>query len=299
MLSLFVIIFILALTKTFRHDSSMVEKITRRASLKSLTSKHKLRNIPNVLVIGVQKAGTTYLGKLLHSQDEIYSYLGEAHYFRERENTLEGYSKRLRSYNSYRQYHTNPEIIHKPIIVEKTPNYILKMKKIVSTMSNNTKYVVTLRNPIDRAYSNYKMNQRAFKYKTTNPNTTLRQWAKEISSFEDFIENFQPNGAVNPIKRGHYALQLEEWFSTVPADKILILIYENFYKYDWSILGSFLGMKKPFKVEPKPNPPKSYKNDIKKETYERLERELKPHNKRLCVLLRKYGYKCPAWAIYD
>ena len=83
------------------------------------------------------------------------------------------------------------------------------------------------------------------------------------------------------------------------TDKILILIYENFYKYDWSILGSFLGMKKPFKVEPRPNPPTSYKNDIKKETYERLEREIKPHNKRLCVLLRKYGYKCPAWAIYD
>ena len=78
----------------------MVEKIIRRASLKSLTSKHKLRNIPNVLIIGVQKAGTTYLGKLLHSQDEIYSYIGEANYFKH-QHTLEEYSKYLRNYTSF------------------------------------------------------------------------------------------------------------------------------------------------------------------------------------------------------
>ena len=59
-------------------------------------------NIPNVLIIGVQKAGTTLLSRWMHKQDEIYSYPMEARYFDKYSDnyTLQGYSNHLRNFSN-------------------------------------------------------------------------------------------------------------------------------------------------------------------------------------------------------
>ena len=248
-------------------------------------------NIPNVLILGVQKAGTTFLSRLLRKQDEMYSYPSEAHYFDHCSDTctLQGYSNLLRNFSTPFGHQTyNPEVIDSPIIVEKTPEYIHLPKRIVPVMPNDTKYIVALRNPIDRTYSQYKMKRR--KYGVGDE----RHRVMQLRTFEEALMD-HPTRPFRLVSRGLYGNLLEKWYSMVPAENILVLFYEDFQSYDWTKLANFLGMKKPISV-PKIRAPTSYADVIRKETYKKLIHRFKNSNQKLCNVLRTHNYTCPKWA---
>ena len=140
----------------------------------------QLKNLPNVLIIGAQKSGTTFLKRKLSEYEETYVYKGEAHYFDKiKTPTRHEYSNHLLHYRDFNGIYNNPEIINKKIIIEKTPEYLYYPEQIVDNMPANTKYIVTLRNPIDRAYSHYKMLRR---------NIPTHKWKEyNILSFEEAL----------------------------------------------------------------------------------------------------------------
>ena len=285
------IIFLFALNKIIFYKT---QNDLHSLQSKSSTHNDMLRvpeNIPNVLVIGAQKSGTSYLRRMFSSHARIKVYPEEQHYFddiinnkfnRNPYNTnLKDYSVQLAKQGNFsRKTH---------ILVEKTPEYMFFPEEIVYTMPKDTKYIVLLRDPINRMYSAYKQ--------------LIRQ--KKIPESEDLNyvlthpTKFQ-QGDCNPynlLRRGRYEILLSRWLIQVDPKNILVIFTEDLMDIDYDLtrLTRFLGIEQPFISRPEIKY-HEYHHLIRNETLKKLRRYYSLHNKALCKLLNMYQYKCPTWA---
>ena len=107
--------------------------------------------LPNFLCIGAQKGGTTTLFNILKEHPDIYiSEFKEPHYF----DLDDNYSRGLQWYkDEYFNKYNNEKMIG-----AFTPTYMASSeapKRILQDLGENVKLIFLLRNPIDRAYSQY------------------------------------------------------------------------------------------------------------------------------------------------
>ena len=185
---------------------------------------------PTFLLIGTQKGGTTSLYSYLASHPQVSaSIIHEIHYFSFNYNCGERW---------YRAHFLPPWWLRSRglQVGEASTSYLFIpwVPARVAAFAPDLKLIVMLRNPVDRAYSHYKM--------------SVRQ-GRETLSFEKAIalesERLQrERGLFGPDKafaqgtshrvhsyllRGHYAEQLERWFAHFPHQQILILESEKFF----------------------------------------------------------------------
>ncbi|MGM0598085.1 MAG: sulfotransferase, partial [Myxococcota bacterium] len=116
--------------------------------------------LPNFLIVGVMKAGTTTLADYLNAHTSLKISHDEIHFF-DRDNNykkgLKWYSKKLQGFSYYLPQSlkiSNPEQIYQG---EKTPTYSYKKncaKRIKETLPR-VKIIWIFRDPASRAYSNY------------------------------------------------------------------------------------------------------------------------------------------------
>lgn len=111
--------------------------------------------LPNFLIIGAQKAGTSWLAYQLEKHPEVYLPKKEIHYFDKEFN----YAKGLDWYKSHFD-----SVTTETAIGEKTPEYLWANgagwedhlsnvhKNLFETLPN-ARLIITLRNPVDRAIS--------------------------------------------------------------------------------------------------------------------------------------------------
>lgn len=175
--------------------------------------------LPDFLIIGSQKCGTTYLyTNLLQQHPYIQgSFEPEVHFFNTRD--LQGGEKAYREHFPPREY--------AKIVGEKSPNYLYfpGTAEKVHKMVPNAKLIVLLRNPVDRAYSHYHHSRRL---------------NREPLSFENALEKESERIAVDPETvafrafsynaKGRYANQLDEWLRFFDREQLLILKSENMYE---------------------------------------------------------------------
>lgn len=105
----------------------------------------------NFLCIETQKAGTTLLYEILRLHPEIFLPHDRRHFF----DLDEHYNKGI---EWYKQFFQNSE--HYKIIGTITPVYLFfeyVTERIKDTLDTDIKFLIILRNPIDRAYSHYWM----------------------------------------------------------------------------------------------------------------------------------------------
>lgn len=192
-------------------------------------------NKPNFLCIGAQKSGTTLLYELLREHPEIYiPEQKELHFFDIDDNYKKGISWYLQFFKSS---------INQKAIGSITPSYIYfdyVPERIQAELGNNIKFIVILRNPIDRAYSHYWM---SFKrgYETLSFEKAIMMEHARIRKGYFEKNNF------SYISRGFYSEQLERYYRFFPKENFKILIFERFIKqidqYIYEILD-FLGVEK-------------------------------------------------------
>jgi hypothetical protein len=109
--------------------------------------------VPDFLIIGVQKAGTSAASRNLNRHPQIYLPQKELHFFDNVLNVRRGlnwYSQKLLAEN-YKQ---------KPLVGEKTPHYVFSqtgMEHIHKLLPSNIKLILLIREPIQRAYSSFRM----------------------------------------------------------------------------------------------------------------------------------------------
>ncbi len=111
--------------------------------------------LPGFLCVGAAKSGTTSLHEILSAHPDIYlPERKEIHFFENDEN----YSKGLKWYEQYFLAYKNEKITG-----EITADYMFYdyvPKRIATALGNQVKLIYMLRDPVDRAYSEYLFNVR-------------------------------------------------------------------------------------------------------------------------------------------
>jgi Sulfotransferase domain len=160
------------------------------------------RPLPTFLGIGAPKAGTTWLTELLMSHPDVAMspHRKEIHYF-----DLH-FDKGLDWYQHF--FEIDPG--HPPIAIgEFTPHYLYTaaVPARVRTMPSIDRFVLVLRNPVDRAFSHYR-----FRLRQDNDRAT----------FEEFV-------AANPtaVDWGRYGRYLVPWFDEFTPEQLLVLVFEQ------------------------------------------------------------------------
>ncbi|HHP7231872.1 MAG TPA: sulfotransferase, partial [Xenococcaceae cyanobacterium] len=122
--------------------------------------------LPTFLIVGVQKAGTTSIYNYLQEHPQVYmSPVKETNFLeRDWEKTLAENSQlknRIATFEDYCQLFT--AVKDEIAIGEASPNYIFHYESSASRIQKYTpdaQLIVVLRNPTERAYSDYLMHLR-------------------------------------------------------------------------------------------------------------------------------------------
>ena len=151
--------------------------------------------LPNFLVIGSQKAGTTSIYHVLKAHPQIFQpERKEINYFFHEEEYAKGE-------NWYRQYFENiPEGVK--ALGEATPGYIVhpEAPARIHRLLPDAKLILTVRHPVNRAYSQYWDNRRSL---------------SEYRSFEEVVEialeaNYAP-GRLGYFSRSTYIQYIQRF----------------------------------------------------------------------------------------
>lgn len=157
--------------------------------------------LPDFLVIGAEKSGTTWLKHVLREHPEIFvPSEKELHFFDRDENFDSGLEW-------YSAFFSKSDKIHRGEI---TPAYLASAEKVaprIATQFPFMRLIAIIRNPVERAWSNYQMNKADGKVDI------------------DFSECIGANHPI--ITKGHYAEQLSVYFDHFPKDQMLILNYDD------------------------------------------------------------------------
>lgn len=159
--------------------------------------------LPDFLVIGAQRAGTTWLDIMLRSHGEIRMARNrkEVHFFDEH------YDKGVDWYRSFFEPADGESAASR--VGETTPHYLYdpRVPERVAELLPDCRLVAILRNPIDRAYSQY------------GHNVKSKGWT---IGFEEAIER-EPQ----LLDRGRYMDQLQRFLRLFRRDQLLVCIFEE------------------------------------------------------------------------
>ena len=158
--------------------------------------------LPTFLGIGAPRSGTTWLHELLKSHPEVYvPQRKEVRFFElYYDRGLQWYEDIFPSYPEERGYKAIGEFSPGYLYYPNCPERIAK----VSSISH---LILILRNPIDRAYSDYGLRVR------------YRDFA---GPFEDFLP-IEPE----VVEMGHYSVKIKDYLQHFGMDQLLVLIFEN------------------------------------------------------------------------
>jgi len=157
---------------------------------------------PSFLGIGAQRAGTTWLDRLLRSHPEVFlpKARKELHYFDEHYD---------RGPTWYESFFEGPEAAAARAVGEITPRYLFEPEapRRIARDLPDARLLAVLRHPVDRAYSQYAL--------------TVRDQAYS-GGFDEFLAE-RPEA----IERGLYHRQLSRYLEHVPRERLLVLVLEQ------------------------------------------------------------------------
>jgi hypothetical protein len=246
---------------------------------------HENRALPDFMIIGTQKGGTTSLYKYLTKHPNIKSnyVVKELSFFDE-------YYSRGKIW-----YRSNfPKRKKGKLYFEGTTHYLYNplVPKRVKQMLPNVKVIALLRDPIDRAYSGYKHQLRAGR-ETLNFENAIQAESERLNGEKEKLLSDPSYISYNYnhfsyVERGKYADQINNWLEHFSKEQMLVLSSEDFFKNTDNSLKQiydFLGVeyiKTP--IEKKHNTG-NYKDTMSKEMREKLKLIFKPYNVKLQKLL--------------
>ncbi len=180
------------------------------------------RSLPNFLGIGAQRSGTSWLYFLLKSHPEIFvpPHVKEVHFFdRHYDRGLHWYESFFSSEGVKGSHKARGEI---------SPNYLFDeaVPARVREHLPHAKFIVLLRNPVNRAYSTFR-------------NVHFKGLTK-TESFAHFVQD-----TPSVFMRGMYAAQIRRWLDHFPRDRFLVLIFEEIFRDPVEAtqsIASFLGV---------------------------------------------------------
>ena len=241
------------------------------------------RTLPSFLVIGAKRSGSTSLYHLIAAHPGVRGCLAQkgTHFFDVRYE---------RGWEWYRAQFPR----HRPGVItgEASPYYMfhpLVPDRIAQSLPD-VKLVAILRDPVERAHSAYRYEQRAGR----EPLSFEGALAAEEKRMEGQVDLMRSRpGNPSPahrhhgyLARGRYVEQLEVFLDRFPAENLLVLQAEAFYADPAAVarrLQAFLGLA-PAPIGPVAIYEKGHYAQMDPATRERLREYFSGHNERLYAL---------------
>lgn len=277
----------------------------RSARLLYRRSTHSLRLLPDFIIIGAQRGGTTSLYYYLTSYPGIaQALMKEVHFFDDHfEEGTSWYQAQFptRLQRSYVERARGQRFL----TGESSPYYLFypPAPKRIKALIPTVKLIVLLRNPVERAYSHHWL-------ATLEGNETLpfaeaiEREAERTAGEQEKIQCDERYASFahrhfTYLARGIYVDQLQHWMSFFPREQFLILKSEDFYRDTASAFKRTLDFldvpttaikgRQDFKQYREPNR-KGYQNEAKPPKLDAplrasLIEYFKPHNARLYEFL--------------
>jgi hypothetical protein len=254
--------------------------------------------LPDFIIIGAAKSGTTSLyGALADHPFVVPCVTDEGHFDKTKEVHYFDYNF-YRGEDWYRSHfppaqdqldfareHGRPFLTG-----EASPSYIshLWAPGRIRALLPEVKLIATFRNPVDRAYSQFKMTWRegeedleSFDEATAREEERLRPELARMSA--DPYYNSWPYGCWSYLSRSRYAEQVERWLRLFPREQFLFLKAEDLFSEPEQTLDrvcEFLALP-PYRPEGETRLNTSQYETMPAETRARLTEYFRPHNARL------------------
>lgn len=224
---------------------------------------------PNFFVVGGQKCGTFTLHEYLNNTPDIYMASDKApNYFSKILIPDNFIFPPIRNEKEYLSLFDN--VKNEKAIGEASATYLAdpEAPKLIHEKVPNAKIIISLRDPIGRAFSHYHM---------------FRTRSIEVDSLHTTIEKFisgHPKPGLDYVGGGMYSEQIQRFWDTFGKDKVLILFFEETIKDVPKAIGKILKF-----LNVSSDPP----SDLKSEGYNKYG---KPRGKLVEYLLnKKSSYK--------
>ncbi len=166
--------------------------------------------LPDLLIIGAEKGGTTWLHDVLRSHPALFlPDVKELHYFNRFDSNLNDIDNFACRDRAWYEQHFKAAAAGQ-LVGEATPMYLCDPeapRRIRETLPD-ARFIVVLRNPVTRAWSHYRM--------ATAKAHVAEDFATLIAAEDERI-----------LQRGLYARQFETWFSLFPREQFHILFFEE------------------------------------------------------------------------
>lgn len=275
----------------YADDNISAAKIRKNPRLALWWTFHRLttpfRALPDFLVVGTQKGGTTSLFNYLIQHPQALSPLRkelkffDSNYFR----GLAWYRAHFPLKNKLRAAHAltgeaSPYYMYHPTALER-----------IHAALPSVKLIAILRNPVDRAYSHYQHMVRVgredltFEQALEAEPDRLAGEAEKIAADASYPQ--YRHIQYSYLERGRYAEQLQTLFRLFPKENILILKSEDLYADPAQVMKtsfSFLGL--PFQMgQYEVFKQGTYKSGMDSATRQKLVEYFRPFNQQLYDLL--------------
>ena len=199
-----------------------VRKILRGAFRTYGRATASARPLPDFLILGAQKAGTTALYAYLRWHPEItgpsfkeVSFF-DRHYVR-----------------GERWYRAHLPARPRGIVGEASPSYLFHplAPERVARMLPDARLIALLRNPVDRAFSHYQhevalgRESLSFEEAIDREDERMRGEVERMLADPSYFSHAWWNFTY--LARGRYAEQLERWFASFPQEQLLVLLTDE------------------------------------------------------------------------
>jgi hypothetical protein len=178
-------------------------------------------SLPNFIIAGVNKAGTTSVFQYLNghpqvccSRDKETGYFLSYRYGKKPE-PIEKYTEQFFDYKNEK------------IIMEATPGYFfggLPLAKAIRDVSqNDCKVLIVFREPVSRLFSFYKAKKKSLEL---DGNMDFEPYVQACMKLSDHELNLRENNKMTGISSGYYIKFIDDWF-TVFGKNLKITFFDN------------------------------------------------------------------------
>ena len=278
--------------KRLEQEIFQLEREIRTSNERAGSEEQGVGALPDFLIIGAMKSGTTFLYNLLTLHPLVEPAAAkELHYF---DNLIEEEDSEW-----YRRCFPQPrwEDGRRTITGEATPSYLPHphAPERVAEVVPLARLIALLRNPVDRAYSDHQQKARKNRVNRTFEETIVakkvRQHGKggKTSEREDREDHVGLDDDSNYLSRGIYVDQLMRWSRFFGDEQMLVLKSEDLFERPQDTLKlvlNFLDLPdwEPEaweKIPKKRNKNRAHEQKMDPATRRRLEEYFEPHNRRL------------------
>ena len=186
--------------------------------------------LPNVVIAGAQKSGTTSLFHWLADHPDVCgSNVKEARYLMDPDTFFFKKASNFRDhgFEGYEAYFRHCEGSSPTVVLEGTPTYLYQRTapEVLSQLDPVPDVIFVFRNPSERAYSHFRY------FKDTKARiargVSFRQFVTLALEEDPVLTKMTTEGASRIIANSRYADYVPLWFERFPRDRLHFFLFED------------------------------------------------------------------------